>query len=146
MILAGAIADWANLLEPGESLLWSGQPNFASLAALAGIVVMFSLLLGPGLLLLLGLPVSLFYHFARDAYALTDRRILLHSHPFGDPPRLIALPRSGTWPSPSLSRGARSLIFTATDHRSIHFRLLDRRTVKHLVRLYYTAPGTRAQA
>lgn len=144
MILAGAIPDWASLLDPGETLLWTGQPNFTSLAALAGMVVLFSLLLGPGLLLLLGLPVSLFYHFARDAYALTDRRILLHSHPFGDPPRLLALSRSDTWPSPSMSRGARSLIFTAPDHRRIHFRLLDRKTVKHLIRLY-TTPGRRAQ-
>lgn len=136
---ADAAADWP--LAPGETLLWSGRPGFAGMALIAAGALALSLLVGLAALPVLVLPASAFLLFARDAYALTDRRILVRRHPFAGTPRLQAMPRAGTWPRPWWSRGLRGLTFTAPDRSRLDFRLLDRKTMAHLIALYAAPDG-----
>ncbi len=135
--------DWSGLLSPGETLLWSGRPDLSRFAVMAGAIALLSLPAGPGVLLLLALPAGILFFFARDAYALTDRRILLRRQPFLGPPRLDALPRAGTWPTPRLSRGERGLTFTAPDRSRLHFRHLGGKTMNRLIALH---AGPQAEA
>jgi len=134
-----AAPDWP--LAPGETLLWSGRPGFAGMTTVAAGALLSSLLVGPAVLPILVLPAGAFLLFARDAYALTDRRILVRRHPFAGTPRLQALPRAGTWPRPWWSRGLRGLAFTAPDRSRLDFRLLDRKTMAHLIALYAAPDG-----
>ncbi|NGM44984.1 hypothetical protein G5B31_05480 [Rhodobacter sp. SGA-6-6] len=136
-----ATPDWPGLLTSGEVLLWSGRPDFTGTAIFAGSVFLFSLVAGPAVLPVLAFPAGAFFLFARDAYALTDRRILVRRHPFAGAPRLQSLPRAGTWPQPYWSGGWRGLTFTAPDGSRLHFRLLNRKTMAHLIALYAAPDG-----
>lgn len=136
MSLMQPAPDWPKELERDETLLWSGQPDFTSLLVFAAVICVFGLMIAPGMFLGLVIPVGLFLAHARDAYALTNRRILALHHPLGSQPRLDSLPRAGTYAGPQMDRGPRAVWFTAPDRRKISFRFLSRATQRLLIESY----------
>jgi|GEM_PF-6402622 len=127
--------DWTPHLQAGERLLWTGQPEFAGLLSFVLFGCLALVVVPHGFVVLL-FPLGLAAMFARDAYALTDHRVLAHRHPFSQTPRLDSLPRAGTYAGPLLGKGPRSVVFTAPDRAKITFRFLSRATQKYLIAEY----------
>lgn len=128
--------DWTPHLQEAEQLMWTGQPEFEELVLPIGMMAMIGLLAGPIGLLFLIIPIALVSRYARDAYALTNRRILAFRHPFGGSARIDALPRAGTYAGPRVGKGPRAVVFTAPDRTRITFQFQSRATQRMLIDSY----------
>ena len=115
--------------------MWSGRPELAGFWPY-GAMGLFGLTFAPHGLVLLLLPLGLAAVFARDAYALTERRILALRHPLTRAARLESLPRAGVYAGPQMNSGWRTVMFTAPDRKTISFRFLSRGVQKHLIAEY----------
>lgn len=128
--------DWPPQLHEAEQLLWSGHPELEFLILPTSMLAMIGFLAGPIGLLALLIPAAFGGLYARDAYALTNRRILAFRHPLGRLARIDALPRAGTYAAPRMNSGARSVEFTAPDRTRITFQFQSRETQRMLIDSY----------
>ena len=128
--------DWGPYLQPGERVQWTGQPELAGFLLPLAAFGAFALIAGPFALVLQLVPLGLVAAYARDAYALTDRRVLAFRHPFTRPATVRTLPRASVYAGPQMNRGSRSVVFIAPDRQTVSFRFLSRAVQKHLIAEY----------
>ena len=138
------VPDWTPHLQEAEQLLWTGRPEREYPLIAMALFVVYSLFFGLGSIVF---PLFFFLFFvvlgllyARDAYALTNRRIFAYRHPFGGRARIEALPRAGTYAGPLtgplMSNFLWAVVFTAPDRTRITFQFQSRATSRMLIDSY----------
>ncbi len=128
--------DWSAHLQEREQLLWTGRPESEDLLIALALICFLGLFFGPAIVMFLLIFLVLGLLYARDAYALTNRRILAFRHPFGGSARIDALPRAGTFAGPRMGKGPRAVVFTAPDRTRITFQFQSRATQRMLIDSY----------
>ncbi len=136
MNLLPTAPDWTQHLQADERVLWSGQPEAEGLLLGLVLIGFFTLFIGPMALLLMVVFLVPTLLYARDAYALTNSRILAYRHLFGGRARVESLPRAGTYAGPQMGKGPRAVVFTAPDRTRITFQFQSRATQRMLIDSY----------